>query len=240
MRDLQARYIDSLKRARDELHRAHEMALLWSCDKTYALVHLALNRLMGSAGSHGFPRISTISRELHDLMRDAGRDGLWKVDALVGHLIRACDEAIAETGPVAPGGFGKRKGEPATPVAAPAEWMPLLLVADDDVTIRDLFSELFAGDARVVTAVDAAEAEELIRMRVPDLVLLDDIMPGAITGLTLLERLKSSARVIMVTASDSDADRARGYAAGALDYITKPFDIADVYDRVRKHLTVAL
>lgn len=240
MKDLQARYIDSLKRARDELHRAHEMALLWSCDKTYALVHLALNRLMGSAGSHGFPRISRISRELHDLMRDAGRDELWKVDALVGHLIGACDEAIAETGPVAPGGFGKRKSDAAVPAAAPAEGRPLLLVADDDVTIRDLFSELFASDARIVTVVDAIEAEDAIRTRHPDLVLLDDIMPGGITGLALLERLKASARVIMVTASDSDADRARGYAAGALDYITKPFDIADVYGRVRKHLPVAV
>jgi len=237
MKDLQARYIDSLRRARDELHRAHEMALLWSCDKTYALVHMALNRLMGSAGSHGFPRISTISRELHDLMRDAGRDALWKVDALAGHLIRACDDAIAETGAAVPGGFGKRKGDAATPVP-PAEGRPLLLVADDDITIRDLFSDLFAGDARVVTAVDAAEAEDMIRTRSPDLVLLDDIMPGSITGLALLERLKSSARVIMVTASDSDADRARGYAAGALDYITKPFDIADVYGRVRRHLPV--
>jgi putative two-component system response regulator len=103
-----------------------------------------------------------------------------------------------------------------------------------------LFSELFAADARVVTAVDAAEAENVIRMRSPDLVLLDDIMPGSITGLALLERLNASARVIMVTASDSDANRARGYAAGALDYITKPFDIADVYGRVRRHLPVAV
>jgi len=239
MKDLRARYVDNLKRARDELHRAHELALLRSCDKTYGVIHLALNRLMGSAGSHGFIRISKISRELHDLMRDAVPDSLWKVDALVGHLIRACDEAIAETGPQVRGGFGKRQGDVPVP-AADVDPRPLMLVADDDVTIRDLFSELFSGDARIITAVDAAEAQRLIEAYRPDLVLLDDIMPGSITGLALLERLGDTARVIMVTASDSENDRARGYAAGALDYITKPFDIGDVYGRVRKHLAVAV
>ncbi|WP_443750666.1 response regulator [Asticcacaulis solisilvae] len=240
MKDLRARYVDTLKQSRDDLHHAHEMALLWSCDKTYGLIHLALNRLMGSAGSHGFTRISKISRELHDLMGDAGRDSLWKVDALVGHLIRACDEAIADTGPQVSGGFGKRKSEAPPSASVERDTRPLMLVADDDVTIRDLFSELFAEDARVITAVDAAEAHGMIERHSPDLVLLDDIMPGSITGLTLLERLKASARVIMITASDGEADRARGYAAGALDYITKPFDIGDVYGRVLRHLAVGV
>ncbi len=237
MKDLRARYVDTLKRSRDDLHRAHEMALLWNCDKTYDVIHLALNRLMGSAGSYGFARISAISRELHDLMRDADRGGLRKIDALVERLIRACDEAIAGAALPATGGFGKRRSAALQPSPPETRELPLLLVADDDVTIRDLFSHLFAEDARVITAVDAAEAQDLIAARRPDLILLDDIMPGSITGLALLERL-DGVRVIMITASDGEADRARGYAAGALDYITKPFDIGDVYGRVRRHLAV--
>jgi len=270
MENLKTRYLGNLRRARDDLRHAHDMALLWSCADTYALIQMALNRLMGSAGSHGYAAISRISRELHDLMLRTDPQTRTRVNALVDELILACDEAIADAKPHAPV-FGRRaiaadtptsgsppsgspasgspaSGSPASGNPAPdsrtrPDRRPLLLIVDDDESIRDLLSELFGGDARLITAINADEAYDAIRRHRPSLVLLDDIMPGSITGLTLLERLdpgrNPDVRVIMITASDSPHDQARGHTAGALDYITKPFDIGNVYARVMAHLVPA-
>lgn len=249
MDHLKTRYLGNLKRARDDLRHAHDMALLWSCADTYAVIQMALNRLMGSAGSHGYKAISRLSRELHDLMLRSDRETQTRVNALVDALIVACDEALADARPQTPV-FGRRASaaQPAdsdrlqTDPAGP-DRRPLLLIVDDDESIRDLLSDLFADAARLITAINAAEAHDAILRHRPALVLLDDIMPGSITGLTLLERLSLSrpplARIIMITASDSEQDQARGLAAGALDYITKPFDIGDVYARVMTHLIAA-
>lgn len=241
MENLKARYLSNLKRARDELRHAHDMAVLWSCTDTYALIHMALNRLMGSAGSHGYAVVSEISRELHDLMHETDDASRHRVTVLVSKLIWVCDQTIAAAAPTAEVRFGRRPSVlPPPPEPTPGEKLPLLLIVDDDVTIRELLSDLFMDEARILTAIDADEAQEAITRHRPDLVLLDDIMPGSITGLTLLERLdvrrNPSMRIIMVTASDGEADQARGLAAGALDYITKPFVVTDVYQRVQAHL----
>ena len=148
--------------------------------------------------------------------------------------------------------FGRRNVETASaPViarpAAPVETAPqlkrrpLILVADDDEAVRNLFGSLFAEDARVVFATNADEALDMMRRFPPDVVLLDDIMPGAITGLKLLENLKASRDlnhipIVMITASDGEEHVERGLSAGAAGYITKPFDAVAVVNWVRNLL----
>ena len=161
--------------------------------------------------------------------------------------------ARPEPAPAAPRGtFGRRNVEAASaPVVArptaPVETTPqlkrrpLILVADDDEAVRNLFGSLFAEDARVVFATNSDEALTMMRRFPPDVVLLDDIMPGAITGLKLLENLKASRDlnhipVVMITASDGEEHVERGLSAGAAGYITKPFDAVAVVNWVRNLL----
>jgi len=87
---------------------------------------------------------------------------------------------------------------------------------------------------------DAAEALSLLRQRRFDLVLLDLGLPG-MNGLELLRQLKESPEtdsipVIVLTAWNSTSDKLRGFELGAVDYLTKPFDSAELRARVRAAL----
>ena len=108
--------------------------------------------------------------------------------------------------------------------------MPLLLTADDDRTVRMLIHSMFDGKACVLSVEDGHSALVAISVLKPDLVLLDDTMPG-MTGMRLIETLRSDdhlcdTNVIMLTSSDRPKDIERALDAGAMDYILKPFDPA--------------
>jgi DNA-binding response OmpR family regulator len=106
--------------------------------------------------------------------------------------------------------------------------MPTVLVADDEVPIVELVRfTLEDARVRVVEAFDGAAAVEVARQTRPDLALLDVQMPG-LDGLEVCRRLRQApecahTRIIMLTAAAQAEDRARGLAAGADDYLTKPF-----------------
>jgi two-component system, OmpR family, phosphate regulon response regulator PhoB len=106
--------------------------------------------------------------------------------------------------------------------------MTTILVVDDEPPIVDLVRfTLEDADVRVVEASDGAEALVVARQTIPDLVLLDVHMPG-LDGFEVCRQLRrepSLARtpIVMLTAAGQEADRARGRAAGADEYLTKPF-----------------
>ena len=112
--------------------------------------------------------------------------------------------------------------------AAPADpaFAPLVLVADDDPATRELISRGLQKEGfRVLAASSGEEALRLAREKRPDAISLDVLMPG-MDGWTVLRALKgdpltSSIPVVMVSMLD---DRDIGYALGAADYLTKPFD----------------
>ena len=112
--------------------------------------------------------------------------------------------------------------------AAPADpaFAPLVLVADDDQATRELISRGLQKEGfRVLAASSGEEAIRLAREKRPDAISLDVLMPG-MDGWTVLRALKgdpltSSIPVVMVSMLD---DRDIGYALGAADYLTKPFD----------------
>jgi CheY-like chemotaxis protein len=104
-----------------------------------------------------------------------------------------------------------------------------ILVVDDNPTNLKLVADVLAFDGyRVLKASDAEEAQELIRISPPDLILMDIALPG-MDGLTLTRKLKSEEKtrdivVVALTAFAMKGDDAKARAAGCDGYITKPID----------------
>jgi DNA-binding response OmpR family regulator len=115
---------------------------------------------------------------------------------------------------------------------------PLVLVADDEEDIRALVAfRLERAGYEVITAADGEEALTLATNRLPDLVVLDMMMPKA-TGLEVTRSLREldetkGIPVILLTARAQEADVARGYEAGVDDYVKKPFSPQDLQLRVQ-------
>jgi len=116
--------------------------------------------------------------------------------------------------------------------------MPSVLVVEDEPAIAELISvNLRHNGFRTTWAMDSASAEREIEAAVPDLILLDWMLPGE-SGLVLAKRWRSGTRtkdvpLIMLTARGDEADRVAGLDAGADDYIAKPFSTRELLARVR-------
>jgi diguanylate cyclase (GGDEF)-like protein len=118
-----------------------------------------------------------------------------------------------------------------------------VLVVDDAAINRQVLADLLKADHTVILAKSGEQALSLAVRHVPDLILLDVVMPE-INGYEVLRQLKSDSRtaaiaVIFITGLDSPEDEEHGLTLGASDYITKPFNLAVVRARVRCHLQLA-
>lgn len=108
-----------------------------------------------------------------------------------------------------------------------------MVVADDDPDIVDILTfNLETAGYDVATAADGAEAWDLVARTLPDLVVLDIMMPK-LDGLQVLAELKANGAtreipVVLLTAKSSDMDQGAGWDAGADYYITKPFDLEEL------------
>jgi diguanylate cyclase (GGDEF)-like protein len=117
----------------------------------------------------------------------------------------------------------------------------ILVVDDNPLNVQALY-HTFSGDHQVFMAKSGEAALTVCRDRQPDLVLLDVVMPG-LDGYQTCERLKADPAtrdipVIFVTGQDDSAAEVRGLAAGAVDFIVKPFNPAIVRARAKAHLTI--
>jgi CheY-like chemotaxis protein len=119
---------------------------------------------------------------------------------------------------------------------------PTVMIADDEAGLRLLIqSALAAQGFRTLQAADGTEALALARTQRPDVVLLDVAMPG-IDGIAVCAALKSDPdtahiRVAMLTAMAEEGDRELGFAAGADQYITKPFSPLQLVSEVKQLLS---
>jgi two-component system phosphate regulon response regulator PhoB len=115
--------------------------------------------------------------------------------------------------------------------------MPTVLVVDDDPDIRDIAAiKLGQAGLRVLTEADGDAGLAAALDQAPDAVLLDWMMPR-LTGIEVCARLREhpqTARtpIILLTAKAQEADIERGFAAGANDYIVKPFSPRELVARV--------
>ena len=119
--------------------------------------------------------------------------------------------------------------------------MSNILIVDDDPEIRAIVAHhLQKAGFYVMTAESADEALEKDLEVIPDLLILDKMMPG-MDGFDFLEKLKSgtaalSIRVIMLTSCDRNEDVIEGLDTGADDYVTKPFIPDVLLARIRAQL----
>jgi len=116
--------------------------------------------------------------------------------------------------------------------------MPRLLVVDDEPGVRESLRMLFKGDCEVATASSVEEAEQLLLGPSPDLILLDLVMPGR-GGLDLLASLADKVDpppVVVLTATKTVATAVEAMKCGAVDYITKPFEVEALRIKVQKLL----
>src|SRR2546427_3278614 len=114
----------------------------------------------------------------------------------------------------------------------------LILVVEDEKDLLDLLQfNLRQAGFETLAAQDGEQALALVRNRVPDLVLLDLMLPG-VPGTEICRQLKSSPRtknvpVVMLTARGEEVDRVVGFELGADDFVTKPFSIRELVLRAR-------
>ena len=122
---------------------------------------------------------------------------------------------------------------------------PLILIADDDKNISGLIEISFKEKDKgflIEQASDGEEALSRIATLTPDLLILDVMMPK-LDGIEVAKRMRADQRyrflpIIMLTVRDSVEDKIRGLEAGADDYVTKPFDLEELYARVKVMLRI--
>jgi two-component system phosphate regulon response regulator PhoB len=116
--------------------------------------------------------------------------------------------------------------------------MSRVLVVEDESAIAELISiNLRHAGYEVTLAADAAQAQAAVDGVLPDVVLLDWMLPGQ-SGVALARRWRSDARtrelpIVMLTARAQESDKVAGLDAGADDYLTKPFSTQELLARIR-------
>jgi len=131
------------------------------------------------------------------------------------------------------------------PVGMTARRLPVVMIVDDTKTNLMILAEALKQDYAILTATDGAEALSLLKQgELPDLILLDVVMPG-MDGYEVCRRIKQDPAtrhipVIFVTSMADSRDQKLGFDLGAVDYITKPFEVLLVVARVNVHMRLKL
>ncbi|GAP67443.1 phosphate regulon transcriptional regulatory protein PhoB [Mizugakiibacter sediminis] len=113
-----------------------------------------------------------------------------------------------------------------------------ILIVEDEASIRDMVAfALRKAGMEPVHAADARAAQHAIAEKVPDLILLDWMLPGT-SGLELARRLRKEeltrdVPIIMLTARGEETDRVSGLEAGVDDYVVKPFSTRELLARIK-------
>ncbi|KLU60470.1 transcriptional regulatory protein WalR [Peptococcaceae bacterium CEB3] len=119
--------------------------------------------------------------------------------------------------------------------------LPTILVVDDEKPIQELLRfNLEKEGYKVRLAADGAEALDWVEKELPDLMILDLMLPG-MTGLEVCRRLRMMPKyrelpIIMLTAKGEEIDKVLGLELGADDYMTKPFSPRELVARIKARL----
>ena len=120
--------------------------------------------------------------------------------------------------------------------------MKKILIVEDEPDILDILKlTLDFGSYQLLTATDGEQALEMARREIPDLILLDIMLPGSIDGLEVCRELRGDETtkdtyIIMVTAKGMDQDRVAGHEAGCDRYVVKPFKIMQLVKSIENIL----
>ena len=115
-----------------------------------------------------------------------------------------------------------------------------ILVVDDDQTNIDLVASALGGEYKIISALSGFEAIDQLKEQMPDLILLDVMMPE-LNGFETCMIIRSDCAfadipIIFLTALDTQEGTRQGLAIGGIDYVTKPIDLELLKLRVRNHL----
>lgn len=123
-------------------------------------------------------------------------------------------------------------------------YIPTILIVDDEPFNLEFLSIILKQHGyNIITANNGRDGRDLAEVQRPDLILLDIMMPGE-TGFECAAVLRLSPEtseipIIFLTALDDETNRTKGYDAGAVDFIVKPFDYKEVLHRIRLHLIIS-
>lgn len=117
---------------------------------------------------------------------------------------------------------------------------PVILIVDDEISNIEIMGAVLEDDYEICFARTGEEALASVQTSVPDLILLDIVMPG-MDGYAVCRQLKqdpvfSAVPVIFTTGLNETDDEVRGFAAGAVDYVTKPIQPVALRSRVGNHI----
>jgi two-component system KDP operon response regulator KdpE len=131
--------------------------------------------------------------------------------------------------------FQEEIGSPGVDTTMAKEDAKLILIADDEARMRRFMQmNLDLEGYRVIEASNGLEAIDRVREDLPDLVLLDVMMPE-LDGFEALRIIRetSTVPVIMLTVRDDESDKVKGLELGADDYVTKPFSPRELASRIK-------
>ena len=120
--------------------------------------------------------------------------------------------------------------------------MKKILIVDDQMEVRRLVEmTLRVEDYQILQAESGKKAIEIVKTEKPDLIIMDIMMPGGIDGFEATRILKNDpetkdSTIIMLTAKGQEADREKGFEAGADDYFIKPFSPLELIKKVEEVL----
>lgn len=124
----------------------------------------------------------------------------------------------------------------------PADKKAVVMIVDDTPANLKLLSDILSPEYTIRPASSGALALQSLEYATPDIILLDIRMPG-MDGYEVCSTIKADGNtcdipIIFISALDDVADKVKGFALGAVDYITKPFQSEEVLARVETHLTI--
>ena len=119
----------------------------------------------------------------------------------------------------------------------------IILLVEDEAAIAAFVQTALEREGFAVEVIeDGQQALARVKQALPDLIILDLMLPGGVDGLELcraIRRMPTYVPIIMLTARDEDMDKVVGLELGADDYITKPFNTRELIARVRAVLRLA-
>lgn len=202
------------------------------------------HKMAGTGATYGFPAISATARRLEEALLTNPLVSHKTLETMISEILEACDAAPTINDLLQAHTDAPQPPTQAQESALIADTRPIVLAIDDDPDILGILETVLTSHARLILAKSTNEAYKILRDTKPDIILLDDIMPGSVSGLQFLvekKRDKDIAHipVIMITATNKIEDVKRALVAGAVDYIAKPFVPGQLTEkvllRIRQH-----
>lgn len=232
---LQLYYLDQLEEGMEELEKFYHSIQNRSMNSVdWLTLGERIHKLAGNGAMFGFPEISQTAKKLLTAIEN-GNYATSTTQLLLKNLLIACDAAQQ---------LPREHAASYQTLSPPQEEektdLPLLLLIDDDESIWSIVKAIFSDITRVIVCSNTKDGLKLIHSHKPNVVLLDDLMPG-FHGHQMIKQVKlitavAKTPIIMLTSNNRPDQIRNCLSAGAVDYIVKPFTPESLRARVLEQL----